>query len=69
MEKRAKKIKSGINKKQELELLREIIETISYNLDLKEVLGRIVKIVSNVTKADSCFCICWTATIWFCALR
>jgi len=55
MEKRTKKIKSGINKKQELELLREIIETISYNLDLKEVLSRIVKIVSGVTKADSCF--------------
>jgi uroporphyrinogen-III synthase len=47
--------KSGINKKQELELLREIIETISYNLDLREVLDRIVKIVSGVTKADSCF--------------
>ncbi len=55
MEKKIKKNKSGINKKQELELLREIIETISYNLDLKEVLGRIVKIVSAVTKADSCF--------------
>jgi len=55
MEKKAKKIKSGINKKQELELLREIIETISYNLDLREVLTRIVKIVSGVTKADSCF--------------
>lgn len=55
MEKKTKKIKSGINKKQELELLREIIETISYNLDLKEVLSRIVKIVSGVTKADSCF--------------
>lgn len=56
MEKRVhKKIKSGINRKQELELLREIIATVSYNLDLKEVLGRIVKIVSHVTKADSCF--------------
>lgn len=46
---------SGINKKQELDLLREIIETISYNLDIKEVLDRIVKIVSGVTKADSRF--------------
>ena len=55
MEKKTQKIKPIINKKQELELLREIIETISYNLDLKEVLGRIVKIVSGVTKADSCF--------------
>ena len=35
--------------------MHEIIETISYNLDLKEVLSRIVKIVSGVTKADSCF--------------
>lgn len=35
--------------------MREIIETISYNLDLKEVLDRIVKVVSDVTKADSCF--------------
>jgi uroporphyrinogen-III synthase len=56
MEKRspAKKILS-INKNQELKILREIIETISYNLDLREVLSRIVKIVSGVTKADSCF--------------
>jgi len=46
---------SAINKKQELAILHEIIETISYNLDLKEVLSRIVKIVSSVTKADSCF--------------
>jgi len=38
-----------------LEILHEIIETISYNLDLKEVLSRIVKIVSGVTNADSCF--------------
>ena len=35
--------------------MHEIIETISYNLDLKEVLDRIVKIVSGVTRADSCF--------------
>jgi len=49
--------KSEINKNQELEILHEIIETISYNLDLKEVLSRIVKIVSGVTNADSCFCI------------
>jgi len=44
-----------IKKSQELALLHEIIETISYNLDLKEVLDRIVKIVSGVTRADSCF--------------
>jgi signal transduction protein with GAF and PtsI domain len=45
----------SIKKPQELLILRQIIETISYNLDLKEVLNRIVKIVSDVTKADSCF--------------
>jgi len=45
------KIRSG----QELKILKEIIETVSYNLDLKEVLDRIVKIVSGVTAADSCF--------------
>jgi len=55
MENKIKKIKPAINKNQELKILREIIETISYNLDLKEVLARIVKIVSGVTKADSCF--------------
>jgi signal transduction protein with GAF and PtsI domain len=58
MEKPAKKerlTRLAINKSQELSILHKIIETISYNLDLKEVLSRIVKIVSAVTKADSCF--------------
>lgn len=55
MEKKTIKNKSSINRIQESRILHEIIETISYNLDLKEVLGRIVKIVSGVTKADSCF--------------
>jgi uroporphyrinogen-III synthase len=51
-----KKNKNGeLKKEKELKLLYEIIQTISYNLDLKEVLSRIVKIVSSVTKADSCF--------------
>lgn len=44
-----------IKKQTKLDILYEIIQTISYNLDLKEVLGRIVRIVSSVTKADSCF--------------
>jgi uroporphyrinogen-III synthase len=44
-----------IKKSQELSILKEIIETISYNLDLKEVLTRIVRVVSGVTRADSCF--------------
>ncbi len=43
------------NQNQELRILYEIIGTISYNLDLKEVLDRIIAIVSAVTKADSCF--------------
>jgi len=46
---------SPIRTSQELKILQEIIETVSYNLDLKEVLSRIVKIVSGVTRADSCF--------------
>ena len=50
-----KTARATINKSQESAILHEIIETISYNLDLKEVLSRIVKIVSSVTKADSCF--------------
>jgi len=54
-EKTTVKKNATINKNQELKILGEIIETISYNLDLREVLARIVKIVSDVTKADSCF--------------
>jgi uroporphyrinogen-III synthase len=50
-----KKQNLTIKKSQETRILREIIETISYNLDLKEVLARIVRIVSGVTRADSCF--------------
>jgi len=55
MEKSNSPKNKSINSTQELKILREIIETISYNLDLKEVLSRIVAIVSGVTKADSCF--------------
>lgn len=40
---------------QELKILHQIIQTISYELDLKEILERIVKVVSNATRADSCF--------------
>lgn len=45
------KFRSG----QELKMLYEIIETISYNLDLSDVLSRIVEIVTGATSADSCF--------------
>lgn len=49
------KIKNGkIKTEQELAVLHEIIGTISYSLDLKEVLGKIIGIVGQVTKADSC---------------
>ncbi len=44
-----------INRDQKLRILQQIIETISYNLDLNDVLTRIVEIVSKATKADSCF--------------
>jgi uroporphyrinogen-III synthase len=53
---RSHKIKAFKGKRnQELGILYEIIGTISYNLDLREVLNRIIGIVSAVTKADSCF--------------
>lgn len=46
---------NNLKEKNELKILYQIIETISYNLDLKEVLNRIIEIVSKTTKADSCF--------------
>lgn len=51
----AKNKTSLINRDQKLVILQQIIETISYNLDLNDVLMRIVEIVSKATKADSCF--------------
>lgn len=43
------------SQEQELTILHQIVQTISYNLDLKEVLERIVSVVSEATRADSCF--------------
>lgn len=40
--------------KQQLKLLERITETISYNLDLDEVLAQVVDLVSETMKADSC---------------
>ena len=40
---------------RELELLRQISESISCNLDLDNVLKQIIEIVVQVTKADACF--------------
>jgi len=39
----------------ELAILHTIIETISYDLNLQEVLSKIINIVGGLTKADSCF--------------
>lgn len=48
-----------INKKNkdgaELAILHKIIETISYDLNLEEVLSKIIDIVAEATNADSCF--------------
>lgn len=40
--------------KQQLHLLERITETISYNLNLDEVLAEVVKLVSETMQADSC---------------
>lgn len=40
--------------KQQLQLLARITETISYNLNLDEVLAEVVTLVSDTLKADSC---------------
>lgn len=42
-------------KTRELDLLRQISETISCNLDLDQVLKQIIEIVVQVTRADACF--------------
>lgn len=39
----------------QIDILRKISETISYNWDLSEILASIIKIVSRYTKSDSCF--------------
>lgn len=40
---------------QELQILHRIIETISYNLDLDEVLREIIRLVDSVSRADEVF--------------
>ncbi len=44
-----------LKEKKQLAVLKEIINTISYNLDLNEVLNRILELIKEVTKSDSCF--------------
>jgi signal transduction protein with GAF and PtsI domain len=46
--------RSLAEKTRELELLRQISETISCNLDLDDVLKQIIDIVVQVTRADAC---------------
>ncbi len=40
--------------KNQLSLIQRITETISYNLDLADVLSEVVKLVSDTLQADSC---------------
>jgi signal transduction protein with GAF and PtsI domain len=65
MIRKEKRVKSGddrvaqlkrllADKTRELELLRQISESISSNLDLDDVLMQIIDIVVQVTKADAC---------------
>jgi len=42
-------------KEQELKILHEVAKDISDNLDLSELLNRIVATVMRFVKADSCF--------------
>lgn len=42
-------------RRAEIKILKKISETISYNSDLGQVLGNIIKIVINFMKSDSCF--------------
>jgi signal transduction protein with GAF and PtsI domain len=48
-------LKSALREKtKELDLLHQISETISYNLDLDSVVRQVIDIVGQVTKADAC---------------
>ncbi len=42
-------------KQNQIDILGKISETISYNWDLKQILGSIVEIVSDYLNSDSCF--------------
>lgn len=41
-------------KQEEIEILRKIIEMVSYNWNLKDVLQSVIQIVHTYTKSDSC---------------
>lgn len=51
----ARTAKKQSSKEQELSVLHQVAQHISSNLELNELLGRIVDMVINVTSADSCF--------------
>ena len=54
--KESKKYQTRLKEKQaQIDILRNISETISYNWDLGQVLGSIIAIVSRYMKSDSCF--------------
>jgi signal transduction protein with GAF and PtsI domain len=54
-EQRIKQLKEALREKtKELELLRQISESISGNLDLDSVLKQIIDVVVQVTRADAC---------------
>lgn len=50
-----KEKKLNVTQAQEIEILRRIVEITNSKLDLKWILGEIVNIVNNMTKADSVF--------------
>lgn len=56
MKKDIKSYRNELREKQiQIDILRQISETISYSLDLEEILSSIIDIVSRYIKSDSCF--------------
>lgn len=56
MKKDIKYYKNELREKQvQIDILRQISETISYNLNLEEILSSIIDVVSGYIKSDSCF--------------
>lgn len=51
----ATKLVKNLDTKNNLAVLEQVIETVSDNFELKEILNNIVKIIGRVVKADSCF--------------
>lgn len=56
MKKDIKYFKNELQEKQvQIDILRQISETISYSLDLEEILSSIIDVVSRYIRSDSCF--------------